>query len=181
MTEPPAKPASIIAFRWPWRRALDVGLLLAIVTLLADQVSKVAVEVAMNPPRTVPLTPFFNLVLHYNWGISLEFLSTGRVADAGPWVLIPLSSAIVAALFVWLLRTTDPWKAGALGAIMGGVIGNILDRLSLDHVTEFLDFYVGAWHWPAFNLADTFIGCGIIVLLFRSFLSPRKQGPTCRR
>lgn len=163
--------------RWPWRHPLDIGFLVATVALLGDMVTKWFVaEVVMNPPRTIPVTAFFNLVLHYNRGVSFGFLSSGPVAEAGPWVLIVLSAAIVAGLFVWLARTSDRWEGGALGAIIGGAIGNILDRLSHGGVTDFLDFYVGSWHWPAFNLADTFISCGVAVLLLRSFLSSREDG-----
>lgn len=178
MTDRPAESVPTTTLRWSRHSPLDVGFLLATVALLGDQASKLAVEVAMNPPRTIPVTPYFNLVLNFNYsrGISFGFLSSGPVADAGTWALILLSTAIVAGLSVWLARTTDPKEAGAMGAIIGGAIGNILDRLSLDHVTDFLDFHVGGWHWPAFNLADTFISCGVAVLMLRSFVSSRKGG-----
>lgn len=172
---PPSEPATKASSASPGG-ASNVGFIVAAVVLLGDLVTKsIIADLVMDPPRTIPVAPFFNLVLHYNRGVSFGFLSSGPVADAGPWVLIALSAAIVAALVVWLARTSDWWEGGALGAIIGGALGNILDRIRHGGVTDFLDFYLGNWHWPAFNLADTFITCGVAVLLLRSFVDRRSE------
>lgn len=93
----------------------------------------------------------------------------GSIAEAGPWLLTAVTSTIVVVLIVWMVRTLDRWETIALGSIAGGAIGNIIDRVRQGAVTDFLDFYVGDWHWPAFNLADAFISCGVTLLLVRSF------------
>ncbi len=140
------------------------------VAAILDQATKwLFLTHVMNPPRVIPVTPFFNFVLTFNRGVSFGMFGSGSIAEAGPWLLTSVTSAIVVVLIVWMVRSSDRWEALALGSISGGAIGNIIDRVRQGAVTDFLDFYVGSWHWPAFNLADAFICCGVALLLVRSF------------
>ena len=91
------------------------------------------------------------------------------------WVLALLALAIVAALSVWLWRAQNRLVAAALGLLIGGALGNVLDRLRHGAVTDFLDFYLGAYHWPAFNLADVAVVSGVALLLLDGFRAPQEQ------
>ena len=155
----------------PWQFGLALFASFLIVGL--DQTSKwFMAAVVMNPPRVIPVTPFFNLVLGFNPGVSF-----GLLGDLGPWGPVALSGltlAIVVFLVLWLWRTQDILEASALGLIIGGAAGNLIDRLRDDAVTDFLDFYIGKYHWPAFNLADVAISLGVGLILIGSFLSSKQ-------
>jgi signal peptidase II len=90
------------------------------------------------------------------------------------WALVALTLAIVAVLAVWLARTAQAGLAAALGAVIGGALGNVMDRLIHGAVADFLDFHAFGWHWPAFNLADAAIVCGIGWLILGAFFAERK-------
>ncbi|MCG7362426.1 signal peptidase II [Roseomonas sp. ACRSG] len=118
----------------------------------------------MDPPRVIPVTPFFNLVLGWNPGVSFGLLSADHPAT--PWLLSSLALAVIAGLVVWTTRDRRPGMAASVGFIAGGALGNVVDRLWHGAVTDFLDFHVAGYHWPAFNLADTAIFVGVALLLF---------------
>ena len=116
------------------------------------------------------VTPFFNLVLVFNPGISFGlFQNLG-----GPWILIALTALITAGLLIWLLRDKGLGRSGsvALGLAIGGAIGNLIDRLRLGAVVDFLDFHLAGFHWPAFNVADSAISIAMVLILWRSFFAP---------
>lgn len=142
-----------------------LGLSVALAALVLDQISKWAIlNIVMVPPRIIPVFPSFNLTLIYNPGVSF-----GQMDWLGPWALSALAIAISAALVVWLRRAETRLLAVALGIVIGGAIGNVVDRLRFGAVMDFLDFYVpgAGWpHWPAFNVADSAIvvGVGLIIL-----------------
>ena len=117
----------------------------------------------MDPPRVIPVTPFFNLVLAWNRGVSFGLLSADHPAT--PWLLSSLALAVIAGLVVWTTRDRRPGMAASVGFIAGGALGNVVDRLRHGAVTDFLDFHVAGYHWPAFNLADTAIFVGVALLL----------------
>ena len=117
----------------------------------------------MDPPRVIPVTPFFNLVLAWNRGVSFGLLSADHPAT--PWLLSSLALAVIAGLVVWTTRDRRPGMAASIGFIVGGALGNVVDRLRHGAVTDFLDFHVAGYHWPAFNLADTAIFVGVALLL----------------
>lgn len=117
----------------------------------------------MDPPRVIPVTPFFNLVLAWNRGVSFGLLSADHPAT--PWLLSSLALAVVVGLVVWTTRDRRPGMAASVGFIAGGALGNVVDRLRHGAVTDFLDFHVAGYHWPAFNLADTAIFVGVALLL----------------
>lgn len=147
---------------------------LAIAVALAlgiDQASKwLIVNVIMEPPRVIEVTSFFNVVLLYNTGVSFGMFG-GSMSDR-QIVLILLNSAIVAGLLGWAWRTENPVERIGLGTICGGALGNIVDRSHQGGVTDFLDFHVAGWHWPAFNFADVAITVGFSMLLIQSFRPP---------
>lgn len=140
-------------------------LALAALALVLDQASKLAVLRLIEPYQTVPVLPGFNLTLAFNRGASFSFL-----ADAGGWQRWLFSAISVAAsvVIVVLLRRTAPGdrlNASGLSLVLGGALGNLIDRLWLGHVVDFLDVYYGASHWPAFNVADSAITVGAVLLV----------------
>lgn len=165
---------TFLAARSSRPRLFGLALFASFLVVGLDQASKwLMAAIVMDPPRVIPVTPFFNLVLGFNPGVSF-----GLLGDLGPWGPVALSGltlAIVAFLVLWLWRTQDILEASALGLIIGGAVGNLIDRLRDGAVTDFLDFYVGQYHWPAFNLADTSISLGVAIILYRSFFQARRN------
>ena len=143
------------------------GLATAIIVAILDQLSKAAVLAffagrGFGDRETV--TSFFNLSLTYNRGISFGLFNGG--AGLNSLIFSLAAGAIVALLIFWLSRATSPFLAFAIGLIIGGAAGNVIDRLRLGAVVDFLDFHVQSLHWPAFNLADSAITVGAVLLIF---------------
>ncbi|MGF1640526.1 MAG: signal peptidase II [Rhodospirillales bacterium] len=156
-------------------RAFLPGLAIAGVVIVLDQLSKWwVVAVVMSPPRTIEITPFFNLVMAWNRGISFGFFNNDSPVTG--WVLPLVASAIVLVLTVWLSRVDRLLLGVALGLIIGGAIGNVIDRLRYGAVADFLDFHVLGVHWPAFNVADAAITIGAAVLIFDSLFVRSESG-----
>lgn len=151
------------------------GLLLALAILVADQILKGwIVEEVMNPPRVIEVTPFFNIVMVWNRGISFGLFNSGSSLNA---LILPiLALLIVALLLYWLWRAEGRLAPTALGLIIGGALGNVIDRFNYDGaVADFLDFHVAGYHWPAFNLADAAICVGAFLFVLESlFGGPEK-------
>ncbi|MBV8626681.1 MAG: lipoprotein signal peptidase [Paraburkholderia sp.] len=137
----------------------------ALIVILFDQLSKIAISKVFAYGESVAITPFFNLVLVYNRGAAFSFL-----AAAGGWQRWAFTGlGVVAALVIcYLLKRhgTQRLFCTALALILGGALGNVIDRLVYGHVIDFLDFHVRNWHWPAFNLADSAITIGAALLVF---------------
>ena len=151
-------------------RSLVLGLITAAVATGIDQITKWWILLyAMNPPREIEITPFFNLVLVWNRGISFGMFSND--SRAGVWVLSIIALVIVAFLINWLRKAETSFVAISLGLIIGGAIGNVIDRAIHSAVIDFLDFYVGSFRWPAFNAADAFISVGAVLLIAESLFS----------
>lgn len=145
--------------RWLW---------LAGLALMLDQITKLAVIAGLVPYQDViPVAGFFNLVHVHNTGAAFSLF-----ADQAGWqrlffIVVALTASTV---ILWLLRKPgSPMFHAALGLILGGAIGNVIDRIAYGHVIDFLDFYVGTWHWPAFNIADSVITLGAAMLIWDSF------------
>lgn len=146
--------------RLGYRRALPV----AAAVVLLDQLSKWWIlSAVMQPPREIPVTPFFNLVLAWNRGVSFSLFRSD--ASFAPYVLSAIAVAVVIGLLVWLGRQHRLWPALGIGLVIGGAVGNVIDRLRHGAVVDFLDFHAAGWHWPAFNLADSAITIGVAVLV----------------
>lgn len=147
------------------------GLAFAVAIILLDQVSKYVVLSTLDPWTPVAVTSFFNLVLVWNRGVSFGILS--NAGDHGPWLLTGLTLVIVAALAVWLRRERRLLSRVALWMVIAGALGNLIDRLRFGAVVDFLDFHVAGYHWPAFNVADSAISIGAVLLLADSLFSTR--------
>jgi signal peptidase II len=140
-----------------------------------DQVTKWWIlDVVMQPPRVIEVTPFFNLVLGWNRGVSFGLFNDRE--GFGPWPFLVLTAAITAGLVIWLKRVAGSWLAAALGLIIGGAVGNAIDRVRFGAVVDFLDFHVAGLHWPAFNLADSAISVGVVMVLVDSLFG-RTRSP----
>ena len=154
---------------------LGRGLATAGVVVILDQLSKTAIlaffgERIFGGRETV--TSFFNLALTYNRGISFGLFNGGAGLNALVFSLA--AAAIVAVLIYWLSRVSTPFLAVAIGLIIGGAVGNVIDRLRIGAVVDFLDFHLGAVHWPAFNLADSAICIGVAAMLLDGLLLRRE-------
>ncbi len=153
---------------------MPLALAAAAAVALLDQLSKWwIVERVMDPPRALEVTGFFNLMLIYNRGVSFGFLDSE--AALLPWVLSGLAVAIVIGLVVWLRQIEGRWPGVAVGLIVGGAVGNVIDRLRLGAVIDFLDLHWAGFHWPAFNLADSAITLGVTLLLVDGLFGRRKS------
>lgn len=153
------------------------GLMIALAVVIVDQVSKwwIVFDV-MIPPKTIPVFPSFNLVMGWNRGVSF-----GMFNSASPmhqWLLIGLALVVVVVLLVWLKRAESRLIALSLGLIIGGALGNVIDRIHFGAVADFLDFYVGGYHWPAFNVADAGITVGAVILVLDSLLTGDDRNKT---
>ncbi|MDH5749063.1 MAG: signal peptidase II [Rhodospirillales bacterium] len=152
-----------------------LGLIAAFLVLLIDQITKWWVISVMTPPREIVITPFFNLVMVWNRGISFGLFNNG---GANAWFLSAVALAIVVFLGIWLLKTGGRLLPGGLGLVIGGALGNVIDRVFREPraVADFLDFHWTGYHWPAFNVADAAITVGAAILVYDSlFMGAEKH------
>ena len=149
-------------------------LFLAAVIVLLDQISKQLVEHQMHFGDSIPITPFFNLVLTYNPGAAFSFL-----ADAGGWQkhFFTGLAIVVSIVIVHLLRKHhgETRFSLALALILGGAIGNVIDRIIYGHVIDFIQLYYSRFYWPAFNIADSAITVGAAWMVIDSFIKPKEK------
>ena len=143
-----------------------IGPLLAAVLLVSDQVSKYFVLQTLGDGRIVEVTPFFNLLLVWNPGVSFGLFNQG--GEAGRWALTGLALVIAAALAVWLTFERRFGTRLAIWAVLAGAIGNVIDRVRFGAVVDFLDVHALGYHWPAFNVADSAIVLGALTILLTS-------------
>jgi signal peptidase II len=142
-----------------------------VAALVGDQTTKALALGAADVLRPgLEIAPFLDLVLVRNPGVSF-----GLFGLAPWWALSSLGLAVSAAMSVWMWRAERRRMAIALGLVIGGAMGNVLDRIRFRAVTDFLDFHWGVHHWPAFNLADSFIFVGVVLLLTDSFRPARAR------
>ena len=152
----------------PTQLPLVPAVLTVLVLIVADQLTKLAITEHFVYGESMPITSFFNLVLVYNKGAAFSFLS-----DAGGWqrvFFIALTFGAIG-LIIWMIRKHRDEKLFCWGLvfILGGAIGNLIDRIRLGHVVDFLDFHFGGWHFWAFNVADSAITIGACLLIIDSF------------
>jgi signal peptidase II len=157
------------------RRSALGWLWLAVSVVLLDQLSKQIAAATLKLYHPVRLAPSVNLTLMHNTGAAFSMLN--QAGGWQRWLFVALG-AIVGAVIVWWLRRLPAerrWLACALALILGGAAGNVIDRIFLGYVVDFIDVYYGRWHWPAFNIADSAITIGAVMLLIDAF---RKDGDT---
>ncbi len=148
------------------------GLLIAALVILLDQASKFwIVHYVMAPPRIIEITPFFNVVMVWNKGASFGLFSSQSIWTQA--VLGGLAVAISVVLAIWLAKAQNKWLKVALGLVIGGAMGNAIDRAIYHAVADFLDFHAAGYHWPAFNVADIAITVGVILLLLDGLITRR--------
>ena len=146
---------------------LGRGLVIAAFVTALDQVAKwLIVGRMMVPPHTIRVTPFFDLVLSWNPGISFGLFRDNP--EIGGWIFIAVAGLITLTLMVWLARVERGFLALAIALIIGGAVGNIVDRLRFGAVIDFLYFHLGDLGFPAFNVADSAITVGVTLILMDS-------------
>jgi len=151
--------------KWLW---------LSLMVIVLDQITKALANAHLVLHEPVPVVPYFNLTLMYNSGAAFSFLS--QAGGWQRWFFVAVAVAVSGALIWWLrqLRCGQTWLAVALALVLGGALGNVWDRVVLGHVVDFIDVYYGEWHWPAFNVADSAISVGAVMLLVDAFRGERQ-------
>ena len=161
------KTTSTLSGMLPW-------LALAVIIIIADQFTKTLILGYYKLGDSTYVTSFFNMVRVHNTGAAFSFL-----ANAGGWQrwFFTGIGAVATIFIIWMLRSHHAQKlfSFALACILGGAIGNVVDRLLHGYVVDFLDFHVGGWHWPAFNIADSAIFIGAACLILDEILRVKKS------
>ena len=159
-------------------KRIFIWLLLSVLVVALDLWTKSLASESLTLYRPQELTSWLNLTLAHNYGAAFSFLS-----DAGGWqrwLFTGLALVVTLVLIIWLFRlpAREKLTGSALGLIIGGAVGNLIDRISLGYVVDFIDVHYQGWHWPAFNVADSAITCGVILLLIDGLLlaGSRKHG-----
>lgn len=141
-----------------------IGLAVAVVAAFLDQVSKMLVFGYLSEVNSVVrVTSYFNLVPAWNTGVSFSMFND--LGGAGVYILSAFSLLVAGFLVFWLANEKERFMQIALGLVIGGAIGNVIDRLRVGAVFDFLDFHISGHHWPAFNLADSFICLGAAIII----------------
>ena len=153
---------------------------IVLIILVADQATKLMAENMLQYLRPVEIMPMFNLTLVYNQGAAFSFLS-----EAGGWqrwFFMTLSFVISIVLVVWLtkLKPHQRLQTIALALILGGALGNLIDRSIYGHVIDFIDIYYNTFHWPAFNIADSAISVGAVLIIVDSFRHQHTDTKPCK-
>ena len=148
---------------------------LSALIIILDQLTKWLMSSWLDLYETVAVVPYFNLTLAHNYGAAFSFL-----ASAGGWqrwffTILAIVVSIVLTVWMKRLKANAKLEAISLALILGGAIGNVIDRVAHGYVIDFLDVYVGSYHWPAFNIADSAICVGAVLLIFDSFRSKTEQ------
>ncbi len=162
---------------------LRTALLLAAAVIVPDQLAKAVIQQRYALWASDPVIPgYFNIVHVLNKGAAFGFLNRPD-SSWQTWFFVGVTTAAVA--FIYYLLTTankgDRFFIWGLGLILGGALGNLIDRLRTGLVVDFLDFYVGQYHWPAFNVADIAISCGAFAVLVSMYMQNRRENPARKR
>lgn len=151
-----------------------LGLFIALGVIVVDQISKyVVMHYILSEYAALIVTPFFAVVRAWNTGVSFSMFNNFGIR--GVYILSGIALIIVALLLKWLKSEKNRSVQVALGFIIGGALGNVIDRIHLGAVFDFLDFYIGDHHWPAFNIADSFICIGAGLIVFHSIFFAKKR------
>jgi len=156
-------------FKWLW---------ITILFFMVDQYTKHLIVVNFSEREIIEIFPFFNLTLAYNPGAAFSFLAN---QDGWQVYFFTVISSVVSIILLYWLFTLDAkkdwWLSISLSLILSGALGNLYDRITLEKVVDFLDFYYGSYHFPAFNVADSVVFLGAVMMLYDSFVNvPRNRG-----
>ena len=157
------------AFYW----IIKMIYLISILAFVLDYLTKWWATTSLTYGIPTPVFPCFNLFLVGNPGISFSFLRAD--SSLGVWLLVGLALSICAFLIYLIQHEKDKFSRIALAMVLGGALGNVWDRINYGFVIDFLDFYWDKYHFPAFNLADSFICIGVALLLFRMIKKEKKN------
>jgi signal peptidase II len=157
------------------RAAARVGYGLALLVLAIDQAVKAWIihGVQLQQRGSVELLPFISLTWVENRGVSMGLLQAGSTGER--WLITALTIAIAAVVAVWISREHARAEGIALGLVLGGAVGNIVDRVRFGYVVDFVHLHVGGWSFYVFNVADAAISVGVAVLLARAVFAPRNE------
>jgi signal peptidase II len=167
--------------RTAWRRRRThraLGFSVAAVVFLGDQIAKwlVAGPLHLRERGTIEILSFFDLKWVENYGVSMGFLTAN--GPLGRWLLVGLTATIATGVVIWLWRERQRPDAAALGCVLGGAIGNILDRVRFGHVVDYADLHFGNWHpFLVFNVADAAITIGVLLLVLRALITREGRDP----
>lgn len=156
---------------------IRLGTLACLLVLLADQASKAWILYGLHLPDigSIEILPVLNFTMVWNRGVTFGLLTS--LGAASSWVLAAIAACVVVALFLWLRRADNRLTAIAIGAIAGGAVGNVIDRLRFGAVVDFLHAHAFGHSWYVFNVADAAIVCGVGALLLDSMRSSRRGLP----
>lgn len=152
--------------KWIW---------LTVVVVIFDQLTKYIASTTLDMSQSISVMPMFNWTLRHNTGAAFSFL-----ADAGGWqrwffAVIAVTVSTVIILWIKRLEQHEKWQAAALALILGGAIGNVIDRIWLGYVVDFIHVYYQQWHFPAFNIADSAISIGVVMIIIDSIREYRAE------
>lgn len=160
------EPIKSSALRWLW---------LTVLIVVLDQITKIWAETVLSAQGPIEVLSWFNFALAYNRGAAFSFL-----AGAGGWqryFFLGIGLVAVVIIVAWLRRLRADERMTALGlvSILGGAIGNLIDRALYGHVIDFIDWHYAGWHWPAFNIADSSILIGAVLVVLSGLRSHKQE------
>jgi signal peptidase II len=151
----------------------------ALLLVVLDQLSKYWISTGMRYGDARAITGFFNLVLTHNQGAAFSFLASAGGWQRGFFIVIALAAIVVISVLIARHRD-EKLFCFSMALILGGAMGNVIDRILFGYVVDFLDFHVAGWHWPAFNLADSAISVGAVLMIADSFLPGARRADAAR-
>jgi len=151
---------------------------IAIFCVVLDQVTKIAAERALDLHEAIQVMPMFNIALAYNYGAAFSFLNVPGGAQR--WIFTGISLVVSLLLIVWLYRLTmqEKWMSLSFALILGGAVGNLIDRAFHGYVVDFIQVYYGNSYFPTFNIADSAIFCGAALLIILTFFEKTPEPTT---
>ncbi len=147
---------------------------ITVIVLILDRITKVLAQKYLTAYVPLPVLPFFNLTLAYNKGAAFSFLRSASGWQV--WLFGGIAALVSLGILIWLYRLSvkQYWLCIALTLVVGGALGNLWDRVSWGHVTDFIELYYANWYWPAFNIADSAICIGAFMLLCEAICKQKK-------
>lgn len=155
--------------KWIW---------LAIVIVVFDQLTKYIASTSLELHQPLAVMPMFNWTLMHNPGAAFSFLANEDGWQR--WFFATIAVVVSVVIFLWIkkLEQHEKWQAIALALILGGAVGNVIDRIWLGYVVDFIQIYYQQWYWPAFNIADSAISIGVVMIVvdsIKEYLLERKN------